>query len=153
VPVATGSGSGIASPAGALGNRITQVVVPFPVYLGDPVERLHAISEAMRDVKDSKLAAGAEMIAGMQDFAPPTLLAQASRMNFSGRFFKILPFKYSVTLRVIEDGGDGVILAGSSWLGRMFGTFCYRAEADACRFEARYTSKKDNGVFRLERAN
>lgn len=74
-------------------------------------------------------------------------------VDFSGRFFKILPFRYSVTLRVIEDGGDEVILAGSSWLGRMFGTFCYRAEADACRFEARYTSKKDNGIFRLERAN
>lgn len=74
-------------------------------------------------------------------------------VDFSGRFFKIFPFRYSVTLRVIEDGGDEVILAGSSWLGRMFGTFRYRAEADACRFEARYTSKKDNGVFRLERAN
>lgn len=74
-------------------------------------------------------------------------------VDFSGRFFKIFPFRYSVTLRVVEDGGDEVILAGSSWLGRMFGTFCYRAEADACRFEARYTSKKDNGVFRLERAN
>jgi hypothetical protein len=74
-------------------------------------------------------------------------------VDFSGRFFKIFPFRYSVTLRVIEDGGDEVILAGNSWLGRMFGTFCYRAEADACRFEARYTSKKDNGIFRLERAN
>ena len=74
-------------------------------------------------------------------------------VDFSGRFFKILPFRYSVTLRVIENGGDEVTLAGSSWLGRMFGTFCYRAEANACRFEARYTSKKDNGIFRLERAN
>ena len=74
-------------------------------------------------------------------------------VDFAGRFFKILPFKYSVTLRVIEDGGDEVILAGSSWLGRMFGTFCYRAEADACRFEAHYTSKKDTGIFRLERAD
>ena len=76
--------------AGALGNRITQVVVPLPIYLADPLERLRVVSEAMRDVKDSKLAAGAEMIAGMQDFAPPTLLAQASRLNFSGRFFNLL---------------------------------------------------------------
>lgn len=76
--------------AGSLGNRITQVVVPLPVYLGDPLERLRVVSDAMRDVKRSKLAAGAEMIAGMQDFAPPTLLAQASRMNFSGRFFNLL---------------------------------------------------------------
>ena len=33
---------------------------------------------------------GAEVIAGMQDFAPPTLLAQASRLNFSSRFFNLL---------------------------------------------------------------
>ncbi|MCY3014001.1 MAG: hypothetical protein NT171_04755 [Planctomycetota bacterium] len=74
-------------------------------------------------------------------------------VDFSGRFFKLLPFKYSVTLRVVEDAGDRVTLAGTSWLGRLFGTFCYRADATACRFEARYTSKKDTGIFRLERAD
>ena len=72
-------------------------------------------------------------------------------VDFAGRFFKILPFRYSVTLRVVEDRGECVVLAGSSWLGRMFGTFSYRAEADACSFEACYTSKKDAGVFRLSR--
>lgn len=72
-------------------------------------------------------------------------------VDFAGRFFKILPFRYSVTLRVVEDRGDSVVLAGSSWLGRMFGTFSYRADADACSFEACYTSKKDAGVFRLSR--
>lgn len=74
-------------------------------------------------------------------------------VDFSGRFFKLFPFRYSVTLEVIEDAGDRVTLAGNAWLGRLFGTFCYRAEADACRFEARYSSKKDGGVFRLERAD
>ena len=72
-------------------------------------------------------------------------------VEFSGRFFKILPFRYSVTLRVVEDRGDRVTLAGSSFLGRLFGTFCYRADATDCHFEARYSSKKDAGVFRLER--
>ena len=43
-----------------------------------------------RTIKDSKQALGAEMIAGMQDFAPPTMLAQASRLNFSTRFFNLL---------------------------------------------------------------
>ena len=75
---------------GALGNRITQVVAPLPISQRDPLERLRVVRDAMRDVKDSRLAAGAEVIAGMQDFAPPTLLAQASRMNFSGRFFNLL---------------------------------------------------------------
>jgi WS/DGAT/MGAT family acyltransferase len=86
VPVSTRS----AHDAGTLGNRITQVVAPLPVSLGDPKERLAMVREAMRGVKDSKLAAGAEVIAGMQDFAPPTVLAQASRLNFSSRFFNLL---------------------------------------------------------------
>lgn len=72
-------------------------------------------------------------------------------VEFSGRFFKILPFRYSVTLRVVEDCGDRLTLAGSSFLGRLFGTFTYEAEATDCHFEARYASKKDAGVFRLDR--
>jgi diacylglycerol O-acyltransferase len=86
VPVSTRS----ADQRGALGNQLTQVVAPLPVYLGDPLERLRVVREAMRDVKESKLAMGAEVIAGMQDFAPPTILAQASRLNFSSRFFNVL---------------------------------------------------------------
>jgi len=86
VPMSTRS----AADSGSLGNQITQVVVPLPVYLGDPLERLRVVREAMGDVKESKLAAGAEMIAAAQDFAPPTILAQASRLNFSGRFFNLL---------------------------------------------------------------
>ena len=72
-------------------------------------------------------------------------------VEFSGRFFKVLPFRYSVTLRVVEDYGDRVTLAGTSWLGRLFGTFTYRADATDCSFEASYRSKKDSGVFRLHR--
>ncbi len=44
----------------------------------------------MAGIKDSKQALGAEIIAGAQDFAPPTILAQSSRMNFSTRFYNLL---------------------------------------------------------------
>jgi hypothetical protein len=73
------------------------------------------------------------------------------RVKFTGRFFKIVPFKYTVTLDVISEDAEGVVLAGSSYLGRMFGTFTYRATADDCRFTANYSSKKDSGTFRLTR--
>jgi hypothetical protein len=63
---------------------------PLPVYVDDPVERLRVVREAMAGVKDSKQALGAEVIAGLQDFAPPTLLAQASRLNFSTRLFNLI---------------------------------------------------------------
>jgi diacylglycerol O-acyltransferase len=74
----------------ALGNRIAAVRGPLPVYARDPVERLRIVREAMKGVKDSKQALGAEVISGLEDFAPPTLLAQASRLNFSTRLFNLI---------------------------------------------------------------
>jgi len=73
-----------------VGNRLTQLVVPLPVHVADPVTRLELVRRATEGVKDSRLAVGAEAIAGLQDFAPPTILAQASRLNFAGRFYNLL---------------------------------------------------------------
>jgi WS/DGAT/MGAT family acyltransferase len=75
---------------GSLGNRITQLIAPLPIHIADPVERLRSVTAAMAGIKDSKQALGAEIIAGAQDFAPPTILAQSSRMNFSTRFYNLL---------------------------------------------------------------
>jgi WS/DGAT/MGAT family acyltransferase len=75
---------------GQPGNRIAAMRGPLPVYIDDPVERLGMVREAMRDIKESKQALGAELIAGVQEFAPPTLLAQASRLNFSTRLFNLI---------------------------------------------------------------
>jgi diacylglycerol O-acyltransferase / wax synthase len=75
---------------GELGNRIAAMRGPLPVYEEDPVERLNIVREAMDGLKESKQALGAEVISGLQDFAPPTLLAQASRLNFSTRLFNLI---------------------------------------------------------------
>jgi diacylglycerol O-acyltransferase / wax synthase len=75
---------------GELGNRIAAMRGPLPVYVTDPVERLRAVQESMGNLKQSKQALGAEVISGLQDFAPPTLLAQASRINFSTRLFNLI---------------------------------------------------------------
>src|ERR671914_299962 len=75
---------------GTLGNRIAAMRGPLPVYAEDPLERLELVREAMGNLKQSKQALGAEVISGLQDFAPPTLLAQASRINFSTRLFNLI---------------------------------------------------------------
>jgi diacylglycerol O-acyltransferase / wax synthase len=75
---------------GALGNRIAAMRGPLPVYIADPVERLAAVRGAMDDLKESKQAVGAEVLANVQNFAPPTVLAQASRLNFSTRLFNLI---------------------------------------------------------------
>jgi WS/DGAT/MGAT family acyltransferase len=75
---------------GNLGNRIALMRGPLPVYVEDPVRRLRTISEEMAGLKRSKQALGAEVISRFNDFAPPTLLAQASRINFSTRLFNTI---------------------------------------------------------------
>jgi diacylglycerol O-acyltransferase len=75
---------------GNLGNRIAAMRGPLPVYVEDPVRRLRVVSEQMEGLKRSKQALGAEVIARFNDFAPPTLLAQASRINFSTRLFNLI---------------------------------------------------------------
>ena len=80
-------------PAGAedeLGNQIAAMRGPLPVYATDPLDRLEIVKEAMAHLKQSKQALGAEVISGLNDFAPPTLLAQASRLNFSTRLFNLI---------------------------------------------------------------
>ncbi|HTR88874.1 MAG TPA: wax ester/triacylglycerol synthase family O-acyltransferase [Solirubrobacteraceae bacterium] len=73
-----------------LGNRVVVMRGPLPVYIADPVQRLRFVSQAMDGLKESKQALGAEVIAGVQNFAPPTILAQASRLNFSTRLFNLI---------------------------------------------------------------
>jgi diacylglycerol O-acyltransferase / wax synthase len=73
-----------------MGNRIVAMRGPLPVYLSDPVQRLLFVKREMDGLKESKQALGAEVIAGVQNFAPPTILAQASRLNFSTRLFNLI---------------------------------------------------------------
>lgn len=77
---------------------------------------------------------------------------QQYQVTFTGRFFKVFPFRFRVTLDVIEDRGDSITLAGNSYLGRMFGTFTYEANATGTEFSSAYSSKKDHGYFRLSRS-
>jgi WS/DGAT/MGAT family acyltransferase len=73
-----------------LGNRLVAMRGPLPVYIDDPVARLRVVRQAMDGLKQSKQAVGASVLAGAQGFAPPTVLAQASRLNFSTRLFNLI---------------------------------------------------------------
>ncbi len=63
---------------------------PLPVYVEDPIARLKVVRASMDGLKESKQALGAEVLAGVQNFTPPTVMAQASRLNFSTRLFNLL---------------------------------------------------------------
>jgi diacylglycerol O-acyltransferase / wax synthase len=75
---------------GMLGNRLAVFRAPLPVYAADPVERLRIVQEEMAKIKQSKQVMGARAIVAFNDFAPPTVLAQASRLNFSTRLFNVI---------------------------------------------------------------
>jgi len=75
---------------GDTGNSIVVMRGPLPVYIADPIERLHTVRTAMDGLKSSKQALGAEVISKLEDFAPPTILGVASRLNFSTRLFNLL---------------------------------------------------------------
>src|SRR4051794_18185846 len=75
---------------GALGNRVTAMYAPLPVHAADPVERFRIVHEAMKGLKDSGQAVGAELITQLAGFAPPTVLAQASRLQSQQRMFNVV---------------------------------------------------------------
>ena len=52
--------------------------------------RLRLVKQGMDGLKESKQAVGAEVLASVNNFAPPTVLAQASRINFSTRLFNVI---------------------------------------------------------------
>ncbi|HVY95425.1 MAG TPA: wax ester/triacylglycerol synthase family O-acyltransferase [Solirubrobacterales bacterium] len=75
---------------GALGNRITAMMAPLPVWCEDPVERLHVVSAEMGDLKASGQAVGAEILTRLTDFAPGTIVSQAARLQPAQRFFNLV---------------------------------------------------------------
>jgi diacylglycerol O-acyltransferase len=72
---------------GALGNRVSAMMAPLPVDREDPLERLGVVSETMRHLKSSGQAVGASLLTDVTDFTPPTIAAQAARLQSRQRFF------------------------------------------------------------------
>ncbi len=75
---------------GSMGNKLTVMRGPLPVYIDEAVARLRFIRSAMDGLKESKQAVGAATLTAVNNLAPPTILAQASRLNFSTRLFNLL---------------------------------------------------------------
>ena len=74
---------------GALGNRVTTMYAPLPVGIADPGERFRIVHEAMQGLKESGQAVGADVLTRLAGFAPPTILAQAARLQGRQRLFNL----------------------------------------------------------------
>jgi WS/DGAT/MGAT family acyltransferase len=61
-------------------NKVSAMFASLPVDIDDPVERLHAITEQMQGLKESKEAVAGEALTSLTGFAPPMLLALGMRV-------------------------------------------------------------------------
>jgi diacylglycerol O-acyltransferase len=75
---------------GALGNRVAAMWAPLPVGETDPEAVLSEVGEAMRGIKESGQAVGAVALTSLADFAPPTIMSQAARLQARQRFFNLV---------------------------------------------------------------
>jgi WS/DGAT/MGAT family acyltransferase len=75
---------------GALGNRVSAMMAPLPIWCEDPIERLRTVTSRMGDLKSSRQAVGASLLTEASDFAPPTIAAQAARLQSRQRFFNLV---------------------------------------------------------------
>jgi len=71
--------------------------------------------------------------------------------HFSGTFFKIIGFRYTVPLTVCGCRDGKVFFSASKSIPFFGGTFRTSGWASHCKFYANYYSKKDRGVFEMSR--
>jgi hypothetical protein len=72
------------------------------------------------------------------------------RVVYSGRFAKVIPFRYVAKMDVVVTGGEVVVLTAEKPLGP-FGTFRTTAYSTNSNFDATFNSRRDNGKFVLRR--
>jgi WS/DGAT/MGAT family acyltransferase len=75
---------------GALGNRVAAMFAPLPVGVQDPKACFEAVHESMSGLKRSGQAVGAKTLTGLAQFAPPTIMSQAARLQARQRFFNLV---------------------------------------------------------------
>jgi diacylglycerol O-acyltransferase len=72
------------------GNRLAALWARLPVGEEDPVKRFLAVTDGMRDLKRSGQSVGAQLLTRIGEYAPPTVLAQASRIVARQRAYNLV---------------------------------------------------------------
>ncbi len=72
---------------GAMGNRVSGMLVRLATSVADPVERLAAIRQATQDAKEQERAVSAQRLTDWTEFAAPAVAASAARLVSRLRVF------------------------------------------------------------------
>ena len=78
------------SERGTLGNRIASWAPRLPIAQADPRRRLDAVREVTADLKGSRQAMGAEVLARVSEWTAATLLSLAMRLAARARPFNLI---------------------------------------------------------------
>jgi WS/DGAT/MGAT family acyltransferase len=75
---------------GTLGNQVAGMVATLPVFCPEPASCLAMVSDAMRGLKDSGQAVGAQALTELTGFAPPAMIQQGARLVARQRFVNLV---------------------------------------------------------------
>lgn len=75
---------------GALGNRVSQLTVPLPVDIDDPVRRMESVWKTTAGLKESKQALGGEALTAISEWTVPNVLVQAVRLAARTRPYNLV---------------------------------------------------------------
>jgi diacylglycerol O-acyltransferase len=75
---------------GELGNKVAAMMAPLPVWCQEPTARLDIVREELKHLKQGGQALGAQVLTDLTGYAPPTVMAQASRLIGRQRMFNLV---------------------------------------------------------------
>jgi WS/DGAT/MGAT family acyltransferase len=75
---------------GGTGNQLAALWARLPIGEEDPVARFLEVADRMKELKQSGQAVGAQLLTRIGEYAPPTILAQASRVVARQRAYNLV---------------------------------------------------------------
>jgi WS/DGAT/MGAT family acyltransferase len=82
----------------AIGNHVTAMMAPLATDVADPVQRLHTITDATRDLKEREKAVGATSMTEWADVMSPSVAALAGRLASRLAIAEVIQPPYNVTI-------------------------------------------------------
>jgi WS/DGAT/MGAT family acyltransferase len=102
---------------GALGNKVSAMLATVPTQLDDPVERLAVTHEATKVAKSQQAVIPQGLVDDISDFAPPALVARATRVVFATGVLHRLP-PFNLCISNVPGPNVPVYLAGARLLAQ-----------------------------------
>ena len=79
-----------AADRGRMGNQVSGMIAALPLAERDPAERLRLVRETTRNLKHSKQALGAEVLAAVSEWTVPVLLSLGARLATRTRAYNMI---------------------------------------------------------------